>query len=301
MSLVAPFNKSYWSSPFGEWPQWRKNMGLGPHRGLDFSGMKSWTSIPTSGAGRVVMNGWSDGLGWYVVVYYPAGRVYFGYCHLAQRGPAVGTQFTRAGVHLAYVGNTGSATTGPHLHMTASPVNGHPGTVAVVNPAPYLTSTPSTSGSGYTPIPVAEEGDDLVKNYPIRTDYRTPTGTSKYIELDPAKLTSMKLEGGYDMDVTSISDEGYVHAKAHVVASGNPGDSFAVYFALYNPKTDDMSPHFKDVVVLDRNGEAVATRAFELTKPGGYRVYLRVQADGRNTGPVRLGRLSSTSSLYEIK
>lgn len=156
MSLVAPFPKANWSSPFGEWPQWRKDMGLGPHRGMDFNGLPSGTPIPASGYGRVTYEGWSSVLGYMVVVYYPEARVYFGYCHLARRGPAVGTEFQR-GATVALLGNTGSATTGPHLHLTASRVNGNPGVVEVIDPAAFFTTTAPSGGTTTTPI----EEDEL--------------------------------------------------------------------------------------------------------------------------------------------
>lgn len=162
MGLAAPFARRHWSSPFGEWPQWRKDLGLGPHRGMDFNGLKVGTAIPSSGPGTVVGCGFSKVLGFWVVVHYPSARVFFGYCHLQQQGPAVGTVFSRAGVTVARVGNTGTATTGPHLHLTASRVNGFPGTVGVINPAAFFTSTAVASSIATTTIATTTIGGFLM-------------------------------------------------------------------------------------------------------------------------------------------
>jgi murein DD-endopeptidase MepM/ murein hydrolase activator NlpD len=44
---------------------------------------------------------------------------YVGYCHLQKPGLEVGTK-VKAGDTVGLVGNTGSASSGPHLHMTVS-------------------------------------------------------------------------------------------------------------------------------------------------------------------------------------
>ena len=96
MSLAPPFPTSYWADPFGDWPQWRKDAGLGPHRGLDMNGLPKGTPIPASGRGRVtwrtnLADPETTELGHRIVVFYPEANVYLGYSHLhesATRSPS---------------------------------------------------------------------------------------------------------------------------------------------------------------------------------------------------------------------
>lgn len=156
MSLSPPFAAKYSDDPFNDWPQWRKDMGLGPHRGKDWS-VPAGTRIPASGDGFCTWEGWNNVLGWCVVIRYKTafGQIHFGYCHMQSRSDIrVGSQVTEGDL-VGISGNTGSASTGAHLHMTASWSNGDPGTVAVVDPMQFFTgSTPA--GSGTTPIPQEE-------------------------------------------------------------------------------------------------------------------------------------------------
>ena len=168
MNLSPPFDiAKYGSDTFNDWPQWRKNMGLGPHRGKDWSAPNG-AVIPASGSGVCTGEGWSAALGWWVVVRYatPAGEVYIGYCHMQLR------THLRYGVWVAnrdkvgIVGNTGSATTGAHLHMTASWVNGNPGTVPVIDPMQFF-ATSSTAGGESKPVtpttPKVSTGDEMIR------------------------------------------------------------------------------------------------------------------------------------------
>lgn len=147
MSLTLPFPIEYWddTDPFGNHSQWRKDKGFGPHRGDDWT-PGGGASIPASGAGHVVAVAWSDALGWYITVEYDeAPGVFFSYCHLEARPAlAAGSRFG-AGVTLGHVGNTGTASYGPHLHLVASRSTGHPGYVVVVDPMQFF-SRSSTAG-----------------------------------------------------------------------------------------------------------------------------------------------------------
>lgn len=163
--LALPFPIEFWdeADPFGSWSQWRKHNGLGPHRGDDWT-PGAGARIPASGAGRVVLNFWNNALGWIIVVEYDLlPGVYFGYCHMQARSSrGVGSRFSLWDT-LGIVGNTGSASHGAHLHLTASRTAGDPGTVAVINPMQFFTRT-NTAGDTGTPItvePAIEEDDDM--------------------------------------------------------------------------------------------------------------------------------------------
>lgn len=87
-----------------------------PHRGLDYQ-PGSGAAIPAVAAGVVSANHWSDALGNVLVIAHPDG-MYSGYCHLAAASPhQVGTAIVR-GEPIGVVGNTGSASSGAHLHLT---------------------------------------------------------------------------------------------------------------------------------------------------------------------------------------
>lgn len=92
-----------------------------PHSGLDFA-MPEGTPIPALANGTIVLQQFSKVLGNVSVlrVLGKDGKLYFiGYCHLAEPGLPVGTKVKRDET-LGKVGNTGSASTGAHLHMTVS-------------------------------------------------------------------------------------------------------------------------------------------------------------------------------------
>ena len=92
-----------------------------PHSGVDFA-IPQGTPIPAIANGTVVLNQFSKVLGHVLVqrVMGKDGLLYFvGYCHLKAEGLKTGTK-VKLGEPIGLVGNTGSASTGAHLHMTVS-------------------------------------------------------------------------------------------------------------------------------------------------------------------------------------
>jgi murein DD-endopeptidase MepM/ murein hydrolase activator NlpD len=80
------------------------------------------TAIPTLANGTVVLSQESKVLGHVVVLRIMDKQkklAYIGYCHLKEPGPKVGTKLNE-GETVGLVGNSGSASSGPHLHMTVS-------------------------------------------------------------------------------------------------------------------------------------------------------------------------------------
>lgn len=129
-----PLPKSEITAGFGELSPARRSLGLGPHRGVDFKGAGKVISAVT--AGKVDLIKWSDILGWVMNQKTDDGW-YVGYCHLSCNthgqdcgGPKTGCktpykslrtgQRLTLGQAVGRVGNTGSASTGPHLHITLS-------------------------------------------------------------------------------------------------------------------------------------------------------------------------------------
>lgn len=116
-----PFEPKYITGRFGTLSEFRKKNGMQPHSGADWARPEG-TPIPSICNGTVVLQQWSDVLG-NVSVIRTMGKdkalYYVGYCHLKAEGLKVGTK-VKEGETVGLVGNTGSASSGPHLHMTVS-------------------------------------------------------------------------------------------------------------------------------------------------------------------------------------
>jgi murein DD-endopeptidase MepM/ murein hydrolase activator NlpD len=129
-----PLPKQDITAGFNEHSPARRALGLGPHRGVDFKGANNVISAVTAGVVDFIQ--WSDVLGWVMNQKTDDGW-YVGYCHLSCnthgqncKGPAQGCrspykslrvgQRLTLGQAVGRVGNTGSASTGPHLHITLS-------------------------------------------------------------------------------------------------------------------------------------------------------------------------------------
>lgn len=189
--MLAPFGPAHQDDPFGDWPQWRKNMGLGPHRGQDFNRLPEGTPIPASGTGRVVHIEWNNVLGHVVVVQY--GNVYIGYCHMRDRTHLYLGNTVSAGDTVGLLGNSGSASTGAHLHMTASYYNGSPGTVRVVDPMQFFSGS-VPAGGGTNPI-----GEDEM-NDQDRQQFQILAATVNAMSAKVANIDAWVSEGGPGVD-----------------------------------------------------------------------------------------------------
>lgn len=86
----------------------------GFHHGVDI-GAPSGTPIRAASAGRVVAAGWAAGYGNYIRIDHGNGRE-TAYGHLSAIGVLLGKQ-VKPGQFIGRVGNTGSRSTGPHLHF----------------------------------------------------------------------------------------------------------------------------------------------------------------------------------------
>jgi len=121
-----PAKPSRISDTFGTHSALRKKLGLGPHRGIDYA-VQSGTPLLAIGSGRVKNIGETSVLGYFIEISAPVivkGKLevkIFGYYHLLEDqskfwkvGDAV-----KGGQVLCKSGNTGSATSGAHLHLMA--------------------------------------------------------------------------------------------------------------------------------------------------------------------------------------
>lgn len=116
-----PFEPKFITGRFGTLSEFRKKNGMQPHSGVDWAKPEG-TPIPAIANGTIVLQQFSQVLG-NVSVLRVMGKdaklYYVGFCHLKAEGLAVGTK-VQEGDTIAFVGNTGSASSGAHLHLTVS-------------------------------------------------------------------------------------------------------------------------------------------------------------------------------------
>lgn len=115
MPWVDPLPKSKRGTAFGVKDKAHPN----GHRGSDRNGVKVGTKILAVNDGTIVLSKWSDILGNVTVLKTVLnGKARFwGFCHMDKPGHKVGS-IMKAGEPVGVVGNTGSATSGAHLHWT---------------------------------------------------------------------------------------------------------------------------------------------------------------------------------------
>lgn len=116
-----PFEPKFITGRFGTLSEFRRKNGMQPHSGVDWAKPEG-TPIPSIANGTIVLQQWSDVLG-NVSVLRVMGKdqklYYLGFCHLKTEGMKVGTKVKEGDV-IGLVGNTGSASSGAHLHLTVS-------------------------------------------------------------------------------------------------------------------------------------------------------------------------------------
>ena len=104
------------------------------HKGVDFA--INHTPIYASRAGVVLISGWDDSLGYYVLLDHNDGFRTL-YAHMCQKPYVKVGEFVGAGHELGCVGSTG-ASTGNHLHFGVRLKNAKTGSYDYVNPLYYV-------------------------------------------------------------------------------------------------------------------------------------------------------------------
>jgi murein DD-endopeptidase MepM/ murein hydrolase activator NlpD len=136
----SPFPESTVTGEYGTLSAYRKAKGMQPHSGRDFAPGADKV-IPAVAAGTVRLLQWSNILGWVLVqdaVGVDGKTYYIGYAHLSCASHGINCKGPQAhgnhsplkstsigdkkelGEPIGRVGNTGSASTGAHLHLTVS-------------------------------------------------------------------------------------------------------------------------------------------------------------------------------------
>lgn len=112
---IEPFPAKLRGDEFGNLAPYRKGR---PHRGQDWHPAEG-SVIKAITDGTIYANGWSDGLGWFIVQKTSDG-FYVLYAHMKKQSSRSAGTAIKLGESIGFVGNTGSFTTGPHLHITIS-------------------------------------------------------------------------------------------------------------------------------------------------------------------------------------
>ena len=141
MGNPMPFPESTVTGEFGDTGGGRLN----PHRGRDFA--PGGPPAPSVVTGTVVRSERQTGLGNVVCIRSDADGIYVGYAHLAERYVGVGARVS-IGTNIGVVGNTGTLTTGRHLHFTTSHSSNDPASGEVFDPRKWFGGSSSTASSG---------------------------------------------------------------------------------------------------------------------------------------------------------
>lgn len=141
MSWIMPFPEKAITGEYGTMSDFRRKNKMQAHSGTDWApagSNKGKTAIPAIASGTIKLVQWSNVLGW-VVVQSAMDKdkkvKYIGYCHLACNKCGINCKGNhdsnvaitlkvgdkvKAGDPVATLGNTGSASSGAHLHATLS-------------------------------------------------------------------------------------------------------------------------------------------------------------------------------------
>jgi murein DD-endopeptidase MepM/ murein hydrolase activator NlpD len=135
------------------------------HRGTDFK-VGAGTPVPVIANGVIDEVLHSVALGNVIVVKHyldEARAVFSGYCHLEQTLVRAGQTVTRGNL-IAKSGNTGTATTGPHLHLTMSHEEMGVEWGDVFDPIEFITThKPAATPTVFTPRTTkAQRGEGLI-------------------------------------------------------------------------------------------------------------------------------------------
>lgn len=117
-TLIHPLSPATISDTFSTHSELRQSLGLGPHRGVDYA-VKRGTPLKAVGKGTIVDVYESKVLGWVVELrtYVTADKIrVFAYCHLDKADVKIGQQVKQGDI-IGKSGNSGSATSGAHLHF----------------------------------------------------------------------------------------------------------------------------------------------------------------------------------------
>jgi hypothetical protein len=127
---------------FGAWPERYGQFGLKGHPGIDF-GVNIGTPVLAANDGELRVM-WGPQLGWQAWVVADWGETFYAHLERTTTPRAV-----RAGEVIGYSGNTGTETTGPHLHWEAHP---------------FPRDMTNGYGGAVDPMPLLQKGEHIMEN-----------------------------------------------------------------------------------------------------------------------------------------
>lgn len=188
------------------------------HNGMDF-GVPEGTSVRAAAAGTVKNKGNNgDALGYQTYIDHGNGYI-TGYCHLSTRLVPSGT-YVEQGQEIAKSGNTGTATTGAHLHLSLTK-NG-----SYTDPAPYInggggsgSSTPSSSTNSTPASDPAAKGTNAANYMPVGDP-----GTSGLVSVSSTGVQGGSSSPVSETGLTVIGGSGFgkVNGKFSSTNSNSP-------------------------------------------------------------------------------
>jgi murein DD-endopeptidase MepM/ murein hydrolase activator NlpD len=170
LSLIPPVNGPL-GDRFGATSSYRTH----PHRGQDWS-VGEGTQVKSCAAGKVVATNTSTELGRMVQIQHEGGWI-TQYCHLSNNNIKTVGDTVGQGEYIANSGNTGTATTGAHLHLALMKGGKYYDPLQYMSGASGAPATPDSGSSGATggsaggdqgatsgdqPMPVASAGSNAV-------------------------------------------------------------------------------------------------------------------------------------------
>lgn len=187
MKISYPLNLPFQiSQRWGENPDYYAQLGMKGHNGVDFA-VQIGTPIFACHDGTIQFSGIDSVRSLTVTVDSTDGTLRTLYCHLSESKVKVG-QVVKRGELIALSGNTGSFTTGPHLHLGTRPLpaqmdNGWNG---AVNPFNYFDGTYPNSSVNSLPVAVSALPVHFVAFQKALNDFQIKEGIKPFDLVGPA-------------------------------------------------------------------------------------------------------------------
>ncbi|WP_437582738.1 hypothetical protein ACSAGD_10760 [Paramicrobacterium sp. CJ85] len=165
----------------------------------------------------------------------------------------------------------------------------------VIDLNPY--SAPSTGG---TLAPGSSTKETKVKTYHKQDATARKSGRV----LSPGERFYLHLETGKPQSNASniVGNPGTYSITPHVYGQGEPGDIVELVLMWQKPSAKDPgktnSEHYKERLVVDRDGYIRASREFKRGVSRGWAVYARLTAAHKNKGNVKITVFDSDAYLF---
>ena len=288
------------SAGFGADPAFYQTIGQRGHNGIDLK-CPVGTPVYATSAGVVHAEGWGQHNNWmgnvagiYVLLRHWWG--YSGYAHLSSSVVNAG-QTVAAKQLIGYSGATGLAT-GPHLHFETLPLsinwaNGYAGRINPYNHAIY----PRQSAPAPAPAPTPSvPKEDVVSKFYHLEDPTARNGGRILNPGDGLYLHTTRNVPNFNA-VNCAGEIGPYSFVAHVYAEGKPGDELLLKYVWQNSGVN--SAHYTERLTIGQNGQLNASRAFRRDVGAGDQVFLRLDGDPKNSGPIKITCLDSDATVWK--